>query len=130
MILTLRTDTFDTSLTLLHSDGQEVARHDWHAGRQLAKELLAAIHDLLESQEKDWQDLTGIIVYKGPGSFTGLRIGVTVANTIAYAQHIPVIAAEGDNWITNGITRLHNKQDDRIALPHYGAEAHITQPRK
>lgn len=52
--------------------------------------LLPLIEKLLKSQKIDLKDLEGIEVEKGPGSFTGLRVGVSVANALGFAFGIPV----------------------------------------
>lgn len=52
--------------------------------------LLPLIEKLLKSQKKSFKDLTGIEVETGPGSFTGLRVGVSVANALAFSLGIPV----------------------------------------
>jgi tRNA threonylcarbamoyladenosine biosynthesis protein TsaB len=102
----------------------------WHADRQLAKTLLSTIHQQLQKQHADWPDITGVVVFEGPGSFTGLRIGITVANTLSYGLDAPIVAAKGDDWLQKGIARLKKGENDKLALPHYGAEAHITLPKK
>lgn len=52
--------------------------------------LLPLVEKLLKSQKVDFKDLEGIEVEKGPGSFTGLRVGVAVANALGLALGIPV----------------------------------------
>lgn len=54
--------------------------------------LLPLIEKFLKSQKQklEFKDLTGIEVEKGPGSFTGLRVGVSVANALGFALGIPV----------------------------------------
>lgn len=52
--------------------------------------LLPLIQTLLASKRLTFGDLDGIEVATGPGSFTGLRVGVAVANTLAFALGIPV----------------------------------------
>lgn len=52
--------------------------------------LLPLIEKLLKSQRKEFKDLTGIEVQTGPGSFTGLRVGVSVANALGFSLGIPV----------------------------------------
>lgn len=102
----------------------------WEAGRGLAKGLLGFLEAQLATQQKTWADVTGLVVFKGPGSFTGLRIGITVFNTLAYANQLPLVGAMGDAWQTEGLVRLASGEDDGIVLPEYGGEANITQPRK
>ena len=129
MILTLRTDSPDAEIGLFDGKTQR-SYHRWHADRQLARELLTVIKQQLTAQKTDWPDVSGVVVFEGPGSFTGLRIGITVANTIAYGQKVPIIAVRGDNWLQDGLSRIVAGEDDRLVLPHYGSEAHITLPKK
>jgi tRNA threonylcarbamoyladenosine biosynthesis protein TsaB len=129
-ILALRSDTSDAELHLLREDGSSAAKCRWQAGRELANQLPGAIEKFLAQHTVTWSDLTGVLVFRGPGSFTGLRIGVTVANTLAYAQNVPVIASNGDGWLDNGIRMLGETKPGKFALPEYGAEPHITESRK
>ena len=52
--------------------------------------LSPIIEKLLKSQRAEFKDLEGIEVETGPGSFTGLRVGVSVANALGFALGIPV----------------------------------------
>ena len=128
MILLLDTSTPECRLSLVDGDWRYDAT--WEANRELAKGLLSYIQTQLESHQKTWTDLTGLGVFKGPGSFTGLRIGITVLNTIADSENIPIVGETGDDWREKAIKRLTNNESDRIVLPEYGGEANITQPRK
>lgn len=130
MILALYADNPDAEITLYSDDGKKLQSLKWQAERRLAKELLGILKDELTKAKADFTSLKGIVVFKGPGSFTGLRIGATTANTIAYAQGIPVVGAMGENWRQEGLKRLANGEDDRIVLPHYGAEANISKQKK
>lgn len=129
MILSLRTDNPDAEVGL-HNMSGKVSYHVWHANRQLAKDILKVIHEQLLAQKADWGDVSGIIVFEGPGSFTGLRIGITVANALAYGQSVPIVASQGDDWLEKGLTKLRSGHNDQLVLPHYGSEAHITLPKK
>jgi tRNA threonylcarbamoyladenosine biosynthesis protein TsaB len=128
MILFLDTSTYTCKLSLV--DGDWRYDDEWEANRELAKGLLGYLRDQLEKNGKKWEDISGIVAYKGPGSFTGLRIGLTVLNTFAEAQGIPIIGTTGEGWQGTGRERLEMGENDRIVLPEYGSEAHITQPRK
>lgn len=128
LILTLRTDKPEAEIGLYENEKQ-LSYEVWPAHRELSDTILKKIKELLGSQGKDFKDIQGIVCFQGPGSFTGLRIGITVADTLAYGLDIPIVAAQ-DAWIEKGVKRLMAGENDRIALPHYGAPVHITQQRK
>lgn len=129
LILTIRTDKPEAEIGLYNNEGR-LAYETWQAHRQLAETIHAKIEGLLKSQGKDWHDIEGVVCFQGPGSFTGLRIGLTVGNALAYSLNVPIVAAKGDKWIEHGITRLQNGEADELALPDYGAPPHITQQKK
>lgn len=128
MILLL--DTSTPMCRALFVNGEKRIKSEWLAERRLAKALLGWLIEQLTQQGKVPGDLTGIGVFAGPGSFTGLRIGLTVMNTFADGLGIPIVSVRGDDWQDIAIDRLKRGEDDRIALPYYGSEAHITMPRK
>jgi tRNA threonylcarbamoyladenosine biosynthesis protein TsaB len=128
MILLLNTSTPICKLSLV--DGDWRFDDQWEANRELAKGLLGYIQTNLEKNDKQWTDITGVVGFKGPGSFTGLRIGLTVMNTLATSESIPIIGATGEDWQQTGIRRILNGENDEIVLPEYGAEPNITTPRK
>lgn len=128
MIILLDTSTNICKLTLV--DGSQQFDDEWQADRTLAKQLLGYLHGQLQQHDKTLSDVTGIGVYEGPGSFTGLRIGLTVLNTIADSQQVPIVGAQGEEWQNVALARLQAGEDDKIVLPFYGSEAHITTPRK
>ena len=128
MILLLDTSTPLCKLTLI--DGDWHYDNQWQADRTLAKGLLAYLRDQLTEHNKTFADVAAIGAFKGPGSFTGLRIGLTVLNTMADTQRIPIVGATGDNWQNDVIARLQSGENDKIVLPFYGSDAHITKPRK
>lgn len=129
MILLLDTSTATCRLTLV--DGGEQYSYEWEAGRGLARGLHAYLRDRLAEHGWTFADIAGIGVMKGPGSFTGLRIGLTVLNTLADTLAIPIVGVEmSDTWRDQALSRLAAGDNDRLVLPMYGAEAHITKPRK
>ena len=129
LILTIRTDKPDAELGL-YDDTRQLAYEVWPANRELSTTIHTKIAELLKGQGKSLHDLQGIVCFKGPGSFTGLRIGLTVANALAYALHIPVVARQDPQWLEHGIADLTDGQNDKIALPEYGVPVHITQQKK
>lgn len=106
-------DTSDQNLCILKLDDQT---YEWPAGKELAENLLGYIRDRLAENNKTWQDLEEITFYTGPGSFTGLRIGAAIVNTLASELDIPLYDQHGEKH--------------QIILPDYGKPANITKPKK
>lgn len=128
-ILSIRTDNPEAELGL-YEDTQQLAYATWTAHRELSVTIHRKIDELLHGQHKVLHDIQGIVCFKGPGSFTGLRIGLTVANSLAYALQIPVVARPHPEWLEAGIADLLAGKDDHVALPAYGGEAHTTPQKK
>lgn len=129
MILTLRTDKPEAELGL-YEDDKQLAYIVWPAHRELAETIHRRIDTLLKEHTKQLHDITGIVCFQGPGSFTGLRIGLSVANALAVALDVPIVASQGDDWLKVGVARLVSGENDIQALPFYGADAHITPQKK
>lgn len=129
MVLIIRTDKAEAEIGL-YVMNSELEHFSWHASRELSTTLHRQIEDLLARHKKDWHDIKGIVIFKGPGSFTGLRIGFTVANTLASELNVPIVSELGEDWAHNGLKRLTSGENEIVALPEYGAEANITKPRK
>jgi len=127
MIVLLDTSTSTCRVTLV---GSQTRHYEWEAGRELAKGLLAYLEQKLQENELGWSDVEGLGGFRGPGSFTGLRIGMTVMNTLAQSLSIPIVGAIGDTWESIALERLEVGENDQIVLPEYGAEATITSPKK
>ncbi len=102
-------DTSDNKKTIVMLDKFKLVKR---YSNPSAQRLLKVINQALKSQNKTLKDLKSIKVALGPGSFTGLRVGASVANALSFALKIPV----------NG--KLIP------VIPQYGKEPNISQPRK
>ncbi len=127
--LAIRSDKPEAELYLFKGQ-KKLAEIKWQAHLKLAETISIRIEKILSQAGISYDDLDGLAVYKGPGSFTGLRIGISVANALAYVQQIPVIARSGEDWLHKSINDLKNGKDDTNAQPEYGAPARTTKPRK
>jgi tRNA threonylcarbamoyladenosine biosynthesis protein TsaB len=128
-ILAFRTDKPEAEL-YLYNDNKKIAGIKWEAHRKLAETIHNQIDELLNKSSIPLSDVQGILIFKGPGSFTGLRIGFSVANALAYAQKIPIVAKSGEDWLEQGINDLLAGKNDKIAAPQYGAPAKTTSLKK
>lgn len=87
----LALDTATSSLAVAVTEGGRVlAERNIHAERNHSAYLVTAIGDCLKAAGLAKQDLDGIAVGIGPGSYTGIRIAVTTAKTLAWSLRLPV----------------------------------------
>lgn len=89
LILAIETST-DLCSVALQKDHQLIA-HRSEEGMNHSSLLTILIQDILKQGKINKKDLSAIAVSKGPGSYTGLRVGVSVAKGLCYALDIPLI---------------------------------------
>ncbi|HEV2237534.1 MAG TPA: tRNA (adenosine(37)-N6)-threonylcarbamoyltransferase complex dimerization subunit type 1 TsaB [Ktedonobacterales bacterium] len=92
MLLTLDTSTAVASLALLRG-ATVVVDETWDVGRRQSQELIAHLDALMARAGAGVADLTAVAVALGPGSFNGVRVGVTTAKTLALALGVPLYGA-------------------------------------
>jgi len=90
MYLAIDTSTNTASLALVQED-KVLAELTWHCGRNHSTELLPRLFGLLNQTKLNIQSAAGIIVAKGPGSFNGLRVGISTAKGLAFSLGIPIV---------------------------------------
>lgn len=89
MILFIDTSTSYLSLALL--DGEEIFSKYLLLENSMSENTLKEINNLLKEINKKVNNITKVIAVSGPGSFTGIRIGLSIAKTISYSLNIPLI---------------------------------------
>ena len=92
VILNIETTTTNCSVALFNKSELIGLREDNNAKYSHAEKLHVFIAELLEEAQLTPKDLDAVAVSKGPGSYTGLRIGVSAAKGLCYALNIPLIA--------------------------------------
>ncbi len=94
--------------------------------------FLKTLDEMLTELDQKKGDIEAIGIVDGPGSFSSLRIGSTVANTLGWSLSIPLVAVHGDEFINN--TELYKIVLDRLSdvnnhkqfiIPAYGREPNI-----
>ena len=80
-------DTSDHRQTIVRLGERQIDSGPQTAHSQV---VIPMVGKLLKKQKATIQDITEIEVNRGPGSFTGLRVGVAIANALGYALKVPV----------------------------------------
>lgn len=66
--------------------------------KKIAESIIATIEKAMKKAKAKLADLTGVMVIKGPGSFTSLRVALSVANQFAHQLKIPIVGLRTDEW--------------------------------
>lgn len=77
--------------TALSQEGNLLAELTWRPGQNHTSELFPNIGRLLQTAKTDIRSLTAVFVATGPGSFNGLRAGISAAKGLAFSLHIPLV---------------------------------------
>jgi len=91
VLLAINTSTVQFSLALLKEEGSVLAEYFMSEGRGHFGSLMPALDFLLETSSTEIRDLTALVVARGPGSFTGLRVGLAAAKGLGHCLRIPMI---------------------------------------
>jgi tRNA threonylcarbamoyladenosine biosynthesis protein TsaB len=106
----------------LFIDGAKEDSAIWDGSKDLSLTLPEKTQEILDRAEFKFGDVSAISIFQGPGSFTGLRIGFSYVNALAYALKIPV-------YLSDDREVLGSKLAEGIPVPNYGAEPKITKPK-
>ena len=109
MILAINSSTLQYSIALLSEDGITIAEHLILPDANGFTGFMPAADLLLKSSGTESGDIKCISVATGPGSFTGLRVGLSAAKGIAYSLGIPVIGISGIEALASGFS--HSEKD-------------------
>ena len=102
-ILCIETSTKNCSVSLCR-DGHCICSIDHYSEKYShSNHLHSYIEKILEQAEVPFRELNAICVSKGPGSFTGLRIGASSAKGLAYGLEIPILSIESLELMAEGI---------------------------
>lgn len=93
-LLALETSGRHGSLALLADGEVREERRLEETGRRHAQTLVAELHELLERHRLQPRGLAAVAVSRGPGSFTGLRVGIVCAKTLAWAAGLKLLAVD------------------------------------
>jgi tRNA threonylcarbamoyl adenosine modification protein YeaZ len=97
--------TYDELITIgLLKNEDLLSKKEKESNRSHSIFLIPLIKEILDENKIDTDNLNEIIVINGPGSFTGVRLGITVAKTLAYTLNIPIKTITSIEAIASSIT--------------------------
>jgi tRNA threonylcarbamoyladenosine biosynthesis protein TsaB len=112
-ILAIETSTRVCSVSLFSGndviDTKSITEQNAHASH-----LTLLIENVLTGSGIDFKQLNAIAVSKGPGSYTGLRIGVSAAKGLCYALDIPLISVNTLQSMAKGMRAFHKEPEDNL----------------
>ena len=101
----------------ISKDGEELASKELNDGYSHAENLNTFILEILEDAKLTLGEIDEIAVSKGPGSYTGLRIGVSTAKGICFALDKPLIAVNTLKAMALGVSELATADDKSYICP-------------
>ena len=114
LILSIETAGYACSAALLKGRETLGSKHEIESSYVHAERLLPLINEILEESGRTKQDLNAVIVSAGPGSYTGLRIGVATAKGLCHALRIPLISIDTLESLSVQALRITNNSWDAI----------------
>lgn len=110
-------DTSNQPLSVaIMQDDKVLSEFNTNEKKNHSVQLMPAISNILEESQLDKTELDAIIVAQGPGSYTGLRIGVTVAKTLAYALNTTLYGVSSLKALAATV-----KEDNILIVPVFDA---------
>lgn len=117
LILALETSTKNCSVALAENGKLLSFRAQSSDGYIHAEMLHVFIHEVMQEAKVKFADLSGVAVGAGPGSYTGLRIGVSAAKGLCYTLNIPLISFNGLHILAAQFAASHSLSAEALIIP-------------
>jgi len=115
-IIAIDTATSRVAVAIGNPDGTPIAEVTWPAGHRHGETLLPAIEGLLGEGRLTRSDLGGVVVGTGPGTFTGLRVGLATAKALAHGLGIPIAGVSTGAALLEAAADATGTSAPRLAL--------------
>jgi tRNA threonylcarbamoyladenosine biosynthesis protein TsaB len=130
MILFIDTSKPETKIAL-YCKARFLADKVWLSAKNQSEELLCEIDELLKKNNVDKSNIEKILAVTGPGSYTGLRVGLSTANTLAMSLNIGIEGIGSDYGQEVMLKKLVGNKTafDKAVMPKYLNRPKITKPK-
>lgn len=122
MIIAIEGASSDLSVALAEPDGSPIADDAWSSHQRQSSELLPRLLQLLARAGRPLRDATALAVGTGPGSFTGLRVAMSLAKGLAFGLERPIVGVpslhawlEADPGASAALTRAGAREAHVLA---------------
>lgn len=126
MIVAISTSSPWTSVALIDENGVLVAEASEHSPMQASAACFRLLSGLLEQNRVELSSITGIASDLGPGSFTGVKVGVTIAKTMAYTLGVPTYGLDAFDLIDSTRTAAIPSRKGEYFIRELGKEVSRT----
>ena len=107
---TLLLDTHFSKVTIvLYKDEKVIAKEEKESNQSHSIITMPLLEEILKTNKLAIRDINELVVVNGPGSFTGVRIGVTIAKTISYCLNIPIKVISSLEVLASNVESSTNK---------------------
>lgn len=129
MLLAIDTST-DVSGVALRNEQGTLAEAVWQSGRRHAEQVLPMIDKLLEYVAAEPSHVQAVAVATGPGSWNGLRVGMSLAKGLATARNLPLVGVPTLDIVAYGLRMAHATLVPMVRLgrDRYGVAVYQTTP--
>lgn len=117
LILAIDTALQRAVVALGHADGRLVDEESWVAGHRHGEELLPRLVALLSRKRVTLPEIHGIVSGTGPGAFTGLRVGLATAKSLAHGLGVPIVGVSTAHALLAGVPTSGGEVDQALLLP-------------
>ena len=115
-LLLIETATRHAVVALADPNGTLVEAEQWQSAHRHGEELLPRLDRLLADSGTPRSALAAVVVGTGPGSFTGLRIGLATAKTIAYSLELPIVGLPTMQLLARAAANADQASAGRLAI--------------
>lgn len=110
-------DTIDKICKVAIHNGRDFKTKEWSWDQDTGTEVLKNLKELLNHNKKTLKDIEAIAVNQGPGSYTGTRVGITIANALGWSLKIPVFGYSNDG-AKEAARKIFQKNKSK-KIPHH-----------